>query len=127
AKRMTLTLVSSLPLAQQRQYAEQYFRQLSGHLPAKAPLDVPLYLAEHQAIQLAIQPHRDTQKLVVSFALPDIQRWYRHKLISFIAHLLGDEGPGSLLSYLKQQELVNQLSAGGGIDGSNYKDFTIAF
>ena len=127
AKRMTLTLVSSLPLAQQRQYAEQYFQHLPGHLPAKTPLDVPLYLAEHQAIQLAIQPHRDTQKLVVSFALPDIQRWYRHKLISFIAHLLGDEGPGSLLSYLKQQELVNQLSAGGGIDGSNYKDFTIAF
>ena len=41
--------------------------------------------------------------------------------------MLGDEGPGSLLSYLKQRGLVNQLSAGGGIDGSNYKDFTLAF
>src|SRR5690606_4609001 len=127
ASRMTLTLVSSLPLAQQQQYVEQYFCVLPSHLPKKATLDVPLYLPQHQAIQLNIQPHRDTQKLVVSFALPDIQPWYRHKLISFIAHLLGDEGPGSLLSVLKQQDLVNQLSAGGGIDGSNYKDFTIAF
>ncbi|HEX5792225.1 MAG TPA: insulinase family protein, partial [Rheinheimera sp.] len=127
ASRMTLTLVSALPLSQQRQFAEQFFSTLPSHLPAKKAIDIPLYLPEHQAIQLNIQPHRDSQKLVVSFAMPDIQRWYKHKLISFIAHLLGDEGPGSLLSYLKQQDLVNQLSAGGGIDGSNYKDFTIAF
>ena len=127
ASRMTLVLVSSQPLALQQQYAEQYFSMLPAHLTAKAPLSVPLYLAEHQAIQLNIQPHRHMQKLVVSFALPDIQRWYQHKLISFIAHLLGDEGPGSLLGYLKRLGLVNQLSAGGGIDGSNYKDFTIAF
>lgn len=127
ASRMTLTLVSSQPLSEQQRYVEQYFQQLPSHLPAKSPLQVPLYLPEHQAIQLNIKPHRDTQKLVVSFALPDIQRWYKHKLISFIAHLLGDEGHGSLLSYLKQKDWVNQLSAGGGIDGSNYKDFTIAF
>jgi secreted Zn-dependent insulinase-like peptidase len=127
ASRMTLTLVSSLSLAQQQQYVEQYFCTLPSHLPKKPPLDVPLYLQQHQAIQLNIQPHRDTQKLVVSFALPDIQPWYRYKVISFIAHILGDEGPGSLLSLLKQQDLVNQLSAGGGIDGSNYKDFTISF
>ncbi|MBZ9611689.1 insulinase family protein [Rheinheimera maricola] len=127
ASRMTLTLVSSLPLAQQCHVAERYFQALPSHLAAKPPLEAALYLPEHQSIQLNIQPHRHTQKLVVSFALPDIQRWYRYKLISFIAHLLGDEGPGSLLSYLKQLRLVNQLSAGGGIDGSNYKDFTVAF
>lgn len=127
ASRMTLCLVSPLSLAEQQQLVAAQFSALPAHLPAKTPLTVPLYLPEHQAIQLNIQPHRHTQKLVVSFAMPDIQRWYRHKLISFIAHLLGDEGHGSLLSYLKQQGLVNQLSAGGGIDGRNYKDFTVAF
>ena len=127
ASRMTLTLVSALPLSEQAALAEQYFSALPDTLPAKAPLTEPLYLPEHLGIALNIVPHRDSQKLVVSFAMPDIQRWYRHKIISFIAHLLGDEGDGSLLSCLKQQGLVNQLSAGGGIDGSNYKDFTIAF
>lgn len=127
ASRMTLVLVSSLPLSDLQHYAECYFSALPALLPAKPALAVPLYLPEHQAVQLNIQPHRHMQKLVVSFALPDIQRWYQHKLISFIAHLLGDEGPGSLLGYLKGLGLVNQLSAGGGIDGSNYKDFTIAF
>lgn len=127
ASRMTLCVVSALPLEQQAELVRQAFAQLPAHLPAKGPLQVPLYLPEHQGICLNIQPHKPSQRLVLSFALPDIQPWYRYKAVSFIAHLLGDEGPGSLLSGLKQRGLVNGLSAGGGIDGSNYKDFSLAF
>lgn len=125
--RMTLCLVSAQPLAEQKQLVKQYFSNLPAHLPAKSPLQEPLYLPEQQGIQLNIRPHKSSNRLVVSFALPDIQPWYHYKLVSFIAHLLGDEGECSLLSYLKERGLVNQLSAGGGIDGSNYKDFTVAF
>ncbi len=127
ASRMTLTLVSNAPLEVQAQWAERYFSGLPDGLPPKAALVPPLYLDEHLGIQLNIQPHKPTQRFVASFALPDIQPWYRFKLVSFLAHLLGDEGPGSLLSHLKGRGLVNTLSAGGGIDGSNYKDFTLAF
>lgn len=127
ARRMTLCLVSPLPLQQLEQLVHQYFAALPNHVCAKAPLSEPLYLAEHQALQLDIAPHKFSQRLVASFALPDIQPWYKYKLISFLAHLLGDEGSGSLLAYLKDQGWVNQLSAGGGIDGSNYKDFTLSF
>lgn len=127
ASRMSLVLVSALPLAHQQRLVEQYFADLPAHLPAKSALTTPLYQAEHLGIQLNIQPHKATQRLVLSFALPDIQPWYPFKVVSFLAHLMGDEGPGSLLSGLKQQGLVNALSAGGGIDGSNYKDFTLAF
>ena len=126
-RRMTLCLVSPLPMQQLEQLVHQYFTGLSNHVSAKAPLSEPLYLAEHQALQLEIAPHKFTQRLVASFALPDIQLWYKYKLISFLAHLLGDEGSGSLLAYLKHRGWVNQLSAGGGIDGSNYKDFTLSF
>jgi len=127
ASRMTLCLVGNQPLAELAKLATEHFAALPAHLPAKPPLTTPLYLAEHQTIQLNIQPHKSSSRLVVSFALPDIQPWYRYKLVSFVAHLLGDEGEHSLLAYLKSRELVNQLSAGGGIDGSNYKDFTVAF
>lgn len=127
ASRMCLVLVSQLPLAQQRKLVELHFSDLPQHLPPKDALSVPLYQQEHLGIQLNIQPHKPTQRLVLSFALPDIQPWYPFKIVSFLAHLIGDEGPGSLLSGLKQQGLVNALSAGGGIDGSNYKDFTLAF
>jgi len=127
ASRMCLVLVSALTLEQQQALATQYFQQIPAHLPAKTALTAPLYQREHLGIQLNIQPHKPTQRLVLSFALPDIQPWYRFKVVSFLAHLIGDEGPGSLLSGLKQQGFVNALSAGGGIDGSNYKDFTLAF
>ncbi|MEI8616969.1 hypothetical protein P4S63_04535 [Pseudoalteromonas sp. B193] len=46
--------------------------------------------------------------------------------MSFIAHLLGYEGAGSLYSILKEQGWINALSAGGGINGSNFKDFNIS-
>lgn len=127
ASRMTLVLVSAAPLTEQQSWVEQYFQQLPAHLPAKQSLSQPLYLAEHLGIQLNIQPHKPTQRFVLSFALPDIQPWYRFKLVSFLAHILGDEGPGSLLSGLKAKGWVNAMSAGGGIDGSNYKDFTLSF
>jgi insulysin len=126
-RRMTLCLVSPLPLEQLELLVHQYFSTLPNHVAAKAALSEPLYLPEHQALQLEIAPHKFSQRLVASFALPDIQPWYKYKLISFLAHLLGDEGAGSLLAWLKRQGWVNQLSAGGGIDGSNYKDFTLSF
>lgn len=126
ASRMTVVLVSAKPLAEQRQLLT-YFQHLPAHLPAKPSLSQPLYLREHLGIQLNIQPHKPTQRFVLSFALPDIQPWYRFKLVSFLAHILGDEGPGSLLSGLKAKGWVNAMSAGGGIDGSNYKDFTLSF
>lgn len=127
ASRMTLCLVGNQPLAELAQLATDFFSDLPKHLPAKPALTVPLYLPEQQGIQLNIKPHKSSSRLVVSFAMPDIHPWYPYKLVSFIAHLLGDEGEHSLLAYLKSRELVNQLSAGGGIDGSNYKDFTVAF
>lgn len=127
ASRMCLVLVSAFPLPHQRTLVEQSFANLPAHLPAKPPLDMPLYQVPHLGIQLNIQPHKTAHRLVLSFALPDIQPWYPYKIVSFLAHLLGDEGPGSLLSLLKAEGLVNGMSAGGGIDGSNYKDFTLAF
>lgn len=127
ASRMTLCLVGNQSLAELAQLATDFFSDLPTHLPAKQALTVPLYLPEQQGIQLNIKPHKSSSRLVVSFAMPDIHPWYPYKLVSFIAHLLGDEGEHSLLAYLKSRDLVNQLSAGGGIDGSNYKEFTVAF
>ena len=58
------------------------------------------------------------QKLIISFALPCIDKYYRDKTVSFIAHLIGYEGVGSLYSLLKKAGWINSLSAGGGINGS---------
>lgn len=64
--------------------------------------------------------------MAITFALPAIDRFYKHKPLTFISHLLGYEGKGSLLSYLKSQGLANNLSAGGGVNGYNFKDYNIS-
>ncbi|MFC7159649.1 insulinase family protein [Pseudidiomarina halophila] len=72
-----------------------------------------------------MRPIKDARRLILAFALPGIDDDYAHKSTSFIAHLLGYEGPGSLFAELHQRNLINSLSAGGGISGSNFKDFNI--
>lgn len=126
ANQMTLVLVAPDTLQTQQSWAEQWFASLPHGDCPRDWLEQPLYLPEQLGIELLIEPHKEMHKLVLTFALPGIQRWYPYKLVSFIAHLLGDEGPGSLYAVLKSAGWINQLSAGGGIDGSNFKDFSIS-
>ncbi len=58
--------------------------------------------------------------------MPSIDHLYRDKPESILAYLLGHEGPGSILSYLKSHQWAFRLTAGSGINGSNFKDFNIS-
>jgi len=42
-----------------------------------------------------------------------------------VSHLLGHEGEGSLLSYLKSKGLVNALSAGGGSSETDFDMYEV--
>jgi len=59
---------------------------------------------------------KDIRSLSLSFPIPSQQAHYRDKPVSYIASLLGHEGPGSLFDQLKQAGLVEGLSAGSGMD-----------
>lgn len=127
ADRMTLVVQSNASLAQQLQWVETYFsaipeREISPHV-----IQTPLYRPQDMGIRIEIKPVRESRKLVVSFALPSIEPLYRTKPLTFISHLLGYEGKGSLYSWLKHQGWVNTLSAGSGVGGSNFKDFCVSF
>ncbi|MFA0697887.1 insulinase family protein, partial [Vibrio sp. 10N.222.49.C9] len=52
-------------------------------------------------------------------------RHYATKPLSYFAHLIGYEGPGSLTLALKNKHWVTSLAAGGGISGGNFREFTI--
>ncbi|KAI0780630.1 insulin-degrading enzyme [Trametes elegans] len=61
---------------------------------------------------VSVQTIMSFHALEVSFPLPYMPPFWRHKPASFLAHFLGHEGPGSLHSYLKQKGWVTGLSAG---------------
>jgi secreted Zn-dependent insulinase-like peptidase len=127
AQNMTLVVSSKTPCELMLVKIKQLFESAPGN-PAqpKSSIACPLYLKEHMKSSIYIEPHKYMQKLIISFALPCIDEFYRDKTVSFIAHLIGYEGAGSLYSLLKKAGWINSLSAGGGINGSNFKDFNIS-
>eukprot|EP00123_Amoebidium_parasiticum_P011335 comp20655_c0_seq1/m.26799 comp20655_c0_seq1/g.26799 ORF comp20655_c0_seq1/g.26799 comp20655_c0_seq1/m.26799 type:complete len:1155 (-) comp20655_c0_seq1:25-3489(-) len=59
-----------------------------------------------------VVPVKDTTGLELLFALPNYDHKYKSKPTEYISHLLGHEGPGSVLSLLKEREWAWALTAG---------------
>ncbi|WP_105167069.1 insulinase family protein [Pseudoalteromonas sp. T1lg23B] len=127
AQWMTLVVAGPHSLEELSHQVEQYFSPIHGSHQRKAEICEPLYRPQDLGLLLHIAPRKHMQKLIVSFAMNGIDDLYKHKSVSFLAHLLGYEGEGSLYSILKEQGWINALSAGGGISGSNFKDFNVSF
>lgn len=125
---MSLCIVSPMPLDAQEKLVTELFTSIPGSLNAtkKPNISASLYQAKDLACFIKIKPVKELHKFNIGFALPGIDEWYRSKMVSFIAHIIGYEGPGSLYENLKQQGFINALAAGNGISGSNFKDFNIS-
>lgn len=54
----------------------------------------------------------DTRSIELTFPFMDEDEHYRTHPSRYAAHLIGHEGPGSLLAYLKKKGWANSLSAG---------------
>lgn len=122
---LCLCMVSNLPLEKSHTLLRAHFNHWpKGIKNARAPLP-PLYLKNQLGILIAISPLQNAQRLIITFALPGQGEFYHSKPLSIISNILGDEGNGGLLDYLKSRNWVTSLSAGGGIEGSNFKDFNI--
>nr|WP_224745987.1 insulinase family protein [Neiella litorisoli] len=126
AKRMTLVLLTPQSLAQLEQLANQLFATVQSGNAAERRALAPLYLPENLAIQVDVVPIRSMRRVLLTFPMPESARCYLTKPIALLSHLIGYEGPNSLYADLKHQGLINTLSAGGGIRGSNYHDFNIS-
>ncbi len=126
ASKMKLVLLSNQSLDQLEQTAKQHFSNIAFRdLDANYP-EVPLYLPQASAIEIAIKPERELKKLHLNFSMPHQLINYHNKPLSYIGYLLGHEGEGSLLSHLKALGLANALSAGTGLQGYNYTEFSIS-
>ncbi|KAJ2766214.1 metalloprotease, partial [Coemansia nantahalensis] len=55
---------------------------------------------------------RQQRSLDMTFALPDVKPYYQQKPAHYIGSLLGHEGPGSILSYLKKRGWATGTVAG---------------
>ncbi|WP_026294739.1 insulinase family protein [Salinimonas chungwhensis] len=123
---MTLCIFSAIPADTLIPLIKKQF----GILPAgePAPCQWPaLYLPEQLGTQITIEPLQAARRMIVTFPLPPLHNDYKVKPLDYISHLLGDEGEGSLLNYLKNRNWVTNLIAGSGIEGDDFKDFNVSF
>jgi len=126
ASYMTLAIEGPQSLAELGQLAEQMFTAIKTTATPLAKVSEPLYLAEHQGIAIDICPVKNDRQLIISFAMESIDKYYQDKPESILAYLLGHEGAGSILAKLKHEQWAMSLTAGSGINGSNFKDFNIS-
>lgn len=123
---MTLAVIGPQDLDTQEKWCQELFSVIPNQSLSGKSVTVPYVTKEQQGLFINVNPVKDVKKLILSFPLPEMQKYYRSKPLSYFAHLLGYEGTGSLLLALKEKEWINSLSAGGGASGSNYREFNIS-
>uniref|UniRef100_A0A8C4YMS4 Insulin-degrading enzyme n=1 Tax=Gopherus evgoodei TaxID=1825980 RepID=A0A8C4YMS4_9SAUR len=67
---------------------------------------------EHLRQLYKVVPIKDIRNLCVTFPIPDLQKYYKSNPGHYLGHLIGHEGPGSLLSELKAKGWVDTLFGG---------------
>jgi len=121
ANQMALALLSKYPIADMEIWAHTYFSEIKNN---QAP-DIeypPVYLSEKDALRLIrVKPVKDKKELGLEFPLPiDLYQYYDSKPMSILGSLMGHEGKGSLLSFLKGKGLATGLGGGGSPDTPDY-------
>lgn len=87
---------------------------------------VPVYPPDCLNKFVKVKPVKDLKTLEVMFKVPDFDKnWNGPRSSHYFGHLIGYEGNGSLLSYLKELSLVHGLSAGGHCISPGNGTFTI--
>ncbi|MGC9421793.1 insulinase family protein [Vibrio sp.] len=123
---MTLTLLGPQPLDELETWVIDKFSNIINKQQANKRIEPPFVTEEHTGLLIYVEPLKEIRKLILSFPMPSTDAYYQRKPLSYLAHLLGYEGKGSLLIALKAQDWITSLSAGGGTSGSNYREFSIS-
>ncbi len=111
ANLMKLAVFSNRDLATQEKWVREIFSAVPNRNLTK-PSFAPSYLLDKQPKMVEVKPIAPKQNLYLVFPGPSPYGFWRTKPDALITFLIGDEGKGSLLSYLKKEGLATGLSAG---------------
>jgi len=125
ANRMGVALLSTHTLEEMESWCRQYFSSIKNHNLDRNKYD-PNFLEKKETFRLIqIDPVKDVRNLNLLFSLPATRHLYKSKPGRQFGFILGYEGKGSLLSYLKQKGWALSLSAGAGSETSDYGNASV--
>jgi len=126
ANRMKLTVLGKEDLSTLAKWVEDRFSDIPNKdLPIKT-IDTDFFSGGFLPAKLTVENVMDTRSLSLSFPVPSTMQHIHSQPLSYIANLIGHEGTGSLLSALKDKQLVDTLSAGGQFDTGERAMFIIS-
>jgi insulysin len=86
------------------------------------------FTVDQLARRLEVVPVMDWKVVQVSWVLPPLRgKGYSQQHASVLSHLIGHEGQGSLLSFLKKKKWVNSVYAGVVEDYDEFSLFVVSF
>ena len=124
ANQMTLALCGKASLDQLEAWTRKYFTDIENR---NSPVHrVPSeYLKPRKAFRLVrVEPVKDIRSLTLEFPTPPGDIHYQSKPAGLLSFIIGHEGKGSLLSYLKEQGLATALGAYGYDPAREYGPFS---
>lgn len=125
ASRMSLSLVGREDLDTLEQWAREKFSAIPNNGSISTPVKVKPYLPEQLGVKINIEPMKNIRKLTLAFPVTKSTQYFENKPLSIISSLLGQEGKGSLYSYLKNQGLIESLGT-GAYGPDDFDRFTVS-
>lgn len=112
ANRMGLSLLSTHSLEEMEKYVRDYFNNIKNNNLKRNNHD-PIVINDKKTLRFVqVEPIKDIRDLNISFSIPSTRELYKNKPGRQFGFILGHEGKGSLLSYLKDKGWALTLSAG---------------
>lgn len=124
---MTLAVIGAQSLDELHAMVEARFASIPSTDAAPPVFDSPLmpYAEAQMSKRLKAVPVADRRRIEIAWALPEQRSCYLSKPTRLLSHLIGHEGPGSVLSVLKMMNFATGLSAGVMHDNSGFAIFAV--
>lgn len=125
ADNMRLVIIGREPVAELQTWVQDLFRAVPKRDTLEESKEPALFKPGSLPKMVSIKPEKDSRNLSVTFPIPTTQEHYKSKPLQYIGNIIGHEGEGSLLSYLKKKDWAEQLSAGAGFEDDSGATFNV--
>jgi insulysin len=113
ANRMKLVILGRESLDVLQDWTVEFFSGIANKrlVPNRWTEELP-FRENDIGVQWFAKPVMDTRELNLGFPFIDEEDLYKSQPSRYCSHLIGHEGPGSIMSYIKSKGWANSLSAG---------------
>jgi len=126
ANRMTLVVLGKQSVTELKQLVAEQFAAVANHNSPLPSFEQPLFSNKQLPLRINTQPNKNLRQIKYLFPVASTRPHYQSKPVHYLSNLLGHEGKGSLLSYLKNQGWAENLSAGIGFEDNQQASLQIS-